>query len=245
VQSLFAGRLFRNRGGAIAAAVAAALLATILLIVYLHSYRSSVNSGKRPERVLVAKALIPQGTSGSLIAKQGLYQVTTVQKDQLKALALSDPAALTGSIAAHDIFPGQQMTQADFAPQAETSIPYQITGAQRAIAIPVDSAHGLIGQVTNGNFVDVYVGVSGAGGSASAGSGGAVVTLLLADVLVLSAPGAAGPNAILRVTSSQAARFAFAADNARIWLVLRPQVGAKRTLPTTATLATLLAGGKK
>ena len=37
----------------------AAVLAAILLIVYLHSYRSSVNSGTRPMTVLVAKSLIP------------------------------------------------------------------------------------------------------------------------------------------------------------------------------------------
>jgi hypothetical protein len=49
---------------------------------------------------------------------------------------------------------------------------------------------------------------------------------------------------IVRVTARDAAKFALAADNTKIWLVLRPQVGASQTPPTTATLATLLAGGK-
>ena len=48
MQSIFAGRALRNRGGAVIAAVGIAVLATILLVVYLHSYRSSVNSGKEP-----------------------------------------------------------------------------------------------------------------------------------------------------------------------------------------------------
>ena len=242
MQSLFAGRLFRNRGGAVIAAVAAALLATILLIVYLQSYRSSVNSGKRPERVLVATSLIPQGTSGAVMAKKGLYQVTSVQKDQLRNLAVSDPSALTGLIAAHDIFPGQQLTSTDFSPQAETSIPYQITGPERAIAIPVDTTHGLIGQVAAGNFVDIYVGL-GASGSSTA-TAGSSVRLLASDILVLVAPGTGGSNAVIRIPTGQAAKFAFAADNSKIWLVLRPQVGASRTPPETATLASLLAGGK-
>ena len=46
-------RLMKNRGGAVLAGILAALVAVLLLVVYLHSYRSSVNSGKRPVRVLV------------------------------------------------------------------------------------------------------------------------------------------------------------------------------------------------
>jgi Flp pilus assembly protein CpaB len=229
-------RLFRNRSGAVIAGAIAAAVAVLLLVVYLRSYRSSVNSGKQPERVLVATRLIPRGTSGTLIAQQGLYQVTTVQKDQLQLNAITDPAALGGRIAVADIFPGQQLTQDAFSTEAPTQIPYVISGRQRAIAIPVDSAHGLIGQVAAGNYVDVYVGV--AGGSST----GTEVTLLAPDIYVLAAPGNGSNNAILRINTDQAAKFAFAADNERIWLVLRPQVGSAPTPPTKATLATLLAG---
>ena len=45
-----------------------------------------------------------------------------------------------------------------------------------------------------------------------------------------------------RSTPNQAAKFAYAADNERFWLVLRPQVGASPTPPRDATLASLLAG---
>jgi Flp pilus assembly protein CpaB len=235
------GKLFRNRSGAVIAGAIAAVLAVIVLVIYLNSYRSSVNSGKQPERVLVATKLIPKGTSGTIIAQQGLYQVTSVPKDQLKVNAISDPAALNDRVAADDIFPGQQLTQDAFTTEAPTSIPYEITGTERAIAIPVDSAHGLIGQVAAGNYVDVYVGVAGGGGS---NGGGTLVTLLTPNVYVLVAPGTGSNNAILRINTRDAAKFAFAADNERIWLVLRPQVGASPTPRTTATLASLLAGVK-
>ena len=230
-------RLFKNRSGAVIAGAIAALVAVILLVIYLHSYRSSVNSGTQPERVLVATRLIANGTSGTLIAKQGMYQVTTVQRNQLKLNAITDPSALNDRVTVSDIFPGQQLTQTEFSTEAPTSIPYVISGTERAIAIPVDSAHGLIGQVSAGNSVDVYVGVSG-----GTSAGGTVVTLLAPDIYVLVAPGSGSDNAVLRVNSNQAAKFAYAADNERIWLVLRPQVGASPTLPTKATLATLLAG---
>jgi Flp pilus assembly protein CpaB len=235
-------KLFRNRSGAVIAGVVAAAIAIILLFVYLRSYRSSVDSGKRPEQVLVAAKLIPKGTSGTLIGHQGLYQLSTVQKDDLKLNAISDPAALNDRVAAADIFPGQQLTQDDFTTEAPTSIPYQITGPQRAISVPVDAVHGMIGQVSAGSFVDVYVSVSG--GNQVAAGGGTLVTLLAPSVYVLVAPGADSSAAVLRVNSKDVAKFAYASDFEHMWLVLRPQVGATKTRPTTATLASLLAGVK-
>jgi Flp pilus assembly protein CpaB len=234
-------RIFKNRGGAVAVGAIVAVVALILLVVYLHSYRSSVNSGKQPERVLVATKLIQRGTSGTLVAQQGMYQVATVQKDQLKLNALTDPSSLNDRLAANDIFPGQQLTQDDFTTEQSTAIPYQIAGRQRAISVPVDATHGMIGQVAAGDYVDVYVGVTD-GGQVSAK--GALVTLLAPDIYVLAAPGTDSANAVLRINTQDAAKFAYAADNARIWLVLRPQVNASRTPPKTATLASLLAGVK-
>jgi Flp pilus assembly protein CpaB len=229
-------RLFRNRSGAVLAGGIAAAIAIILLVVYLNSYRSSVNSDKAPERVLVATKLIAKGTSGELIAQKNLYEVADVQKDQLKLNAITDPAVLADRTAVADIFPGQQLTQDDFSTEQQTSVAYQLTGRQRAIAVPVDSAHGVGGVVTSGNFVDVYVG--------AANGQGQLVTLIAPQVYVISAPANGAGNFILRVPTRQAAKFAFASDNTKLWLVLRPQVGASRTPPSTATLATLLGGAK-
>jgi Flp pilus assembly protein CpaB len=246
---VFAGRLFKTRGGAVLIGGVAAVLAAILLVVYLHSYRSSVNSGSRPMTVLVAKSLIPKGTSGSIIAQQTLYQVTTVPKDQLKDLAIVDPKALTDRVTVADVFPGQQLTANDFTTEAANSIPSEITGPKRAIAIPVSSTHGVAGQIVSGDHVDIYVGMNGQSGGVS----GPIIKLLASNVLVLLAPGASssgvggsrastGGNAVLRISTAQAARFAFAADNGTLWLVLRPQAGASPTPPTVATAATVLAG---
>jgi Flp pilus assembly protein CpaB len=248
MQEVFAGRLFKTRGGAVLIGGVAAVLAAILLVVYLHSYRSSVNSGTRPMTVLVAKSLIPRGTSGSLIAQQGLYQVTTVPKDQLKDLAIADPGALTDRVTVADVFPGQQLTANDFSTEGVNSIPSKITGPSRAIAIPVSSAHGLIGQLSAGDHVDVYVGMNGQSGGVSS----PVIKLLASNVLVLSAATAGGygiggnnnasANAVLRINTAEAAKYAFAADNGVLWLIIRPQVGAKPTPPSIVNAAALLAG---
>jgi Flp pilus assembly protein CpaB len=229
--------MFKNRGSALIAGALVALLAVILLVWYLHSYRSSVNSGKQPELVLVATKLIPRGTAGGTLAEKHLYQLTKVQRDQLKPLSIGDASALQGRVAAEDIFPGQQLTQDAFTTENATEIPYEISGKQRAIAIPVDPAHGLVGQVEAGDFVDVYFGTAQTNDSGSATQ---ILTLLAADIKVLVAPGTSTSNAVLRVTTKQAPEFAFASDNTKIWLVLRPQVGASPTPGTRVTLAMLL-----
>jgi hypothetical protein len=223
-------RLLKNRGGAVIAGIAAAAIAVILLIIYLNSYRSSVNSGQQPERVLVATKLIKAGTSAHVIATQHMYQVVSIQKDQLLTLALTDPSQIAGSIAATEILPGQQFVQSDFTTSAPQGLAYQLAGNQRAIAIPVDAIHGLSGELSAGNFIDIYTSVGG------------TIKLVASDVYILVPPGgASGSAAVLRVFSNDVARFAAGADFAKYWFILRPQVGAQPTVPSTATLATLLA----
>jgi Flp pilus assembly protein CpaB len=70
------------------------------------------------------------------------------------------------------------------------------------------------------------------------------------NLVVLSAPAAAknalgstaSQNVVLRTTPQQAADLAFASDNGKLWLVLRPRTGAKPTTATLVTPETLLLG---
>ncbi len=126
----------QSRGWTLALGIAAAVLAAILLIAYLVQYRSSVNDSTAPTPVLVAKNLIPKGTSGTVIAEKQLFQAATLAKDDLKVGAISDPAYLNGRVAVADIFPGQQITTADLSAGLTDAIPTQLTGKQRAVAIP-------------------------------------------------------------------------------------------------------------
>ena len=58
-------KVSQSRGWTLALGIGAAALAAILLIAYLVQYRSSVDSSNAEQPVLVAKNLIPKGTSGS------------------------------------------------------------------------------------------------------------------------------------------------------------------------------------
>ena len=234
MQQAVKGKIGTSRGWTLAFGIGAALLAAILLVVYLNRYRSSVNSESAPTPVLVAKQLIPKGASGTIIAKQELFQVATLPKNDLKVGAISDPAYLNGRIAAADIFPGQQITTADLSVATTEAVPTTLVGAERAVAIPVDGARGLVGYTSQGDHVDVYVQLTGANGN--------LLTLLAPDVEILRVPAAgAGGAYVMKAPAALAQRLAFASDNGSLWFLLRPQVGAKKTPPLTINMQTLLA----
>jgi Flp pilus assembly protein CpaB len=83
-----------------------------------------------------------------------------------------------------------------------------------------------------------------------------VLRLLAEDVLVLTAPDS-GPNAAkaatsgsteqqvtIRVGRNDAERLAFAADNGKLWLALRPPTGTRVQRPKLMTLERVLAGSR-
>jgi Flp pilus assembly protein CpaB len=234
MQEAIKAEVGNSRGWTLALGIGAAALAAILLVVYLNRYRSSVDAENAATPVLVAKNLIPKGTSGTIIAKQELFQVATLPKNDLKVGAISDPAYLNGRVAAADIFPGQQITTADLSVATTEAVPTTLTGAERAVAIPVDGARGLVGYTSQGDHVDIYVQLTGANGN--------VLTLLAPDVEILRVPAAgAGGAYVMKAPAALAQRLAFASDNGSLWFLLRPQVGAKKTPPLTITMQTLLA----
>jgi Flp pilus assembly protein CpaB len=169
-----------------------------------------------------------------------------VQQDSLQTGALSSAAALAGTVATHDIYPGEQLTTADFASGADP-LRGQLSGDQRAMNIPIDSAHGLVGAVRAGDKVDVLAGFNAA--SSDTGRGRPELRTLAENLLVLKAPAAgntqngnASQNLTVRVTGDLAAQLAFASDNGKIWFVLRPPAGATNTRPSSVTLDSLLSG---
>jgi pilus assembly protein CpaB len=232
-----AQNLFTTRRGSLLVGAAAAVLAGLILLVYLHSYRNSLNSTAAPASVLVARNLIQKGTPGDIIGTSDQFQVASVPNGQLQTGALTDPAALAGRVAVTDIYPGQQLTQTSFAYAAPGTLQTKITGTDRAIALTIDSEHGMLGQISAGDHVDIFIGfaLQGAGGTQP------VIKLLMADVLVLRVPlGGSNGQVTLRAPMRQAAQLAYAADNGQLWFVLRPASGAKTVNPGIVNAQTLL-----
>jgi pilus assembly protein CpaB len=233
MSNVFSGKLTQSRGWTIGIGVAAAVLAAILLIIYLNRYRTSVNDTAAQTPVLVAKSLIPVGTSGTVVAEKKLYQVASYAQDDIKVGAVADPAYLAGRVALVDIFPGQQITSAEFSAEPTQTIPTQLTGLQRAVAIPATGAKNLVGIAATGDRIDIYYGTGS--------STGQLLGLLAPDVELLSAPTAEGQPAILKLPAAAAQTVALASDTGTLWFLLRPAGDAKNTPKRVITQQQLLA----
>src|SRR5207237_1218202 len=131
--------------------------------------------------------------------------------------AVTDVSQLQGKVATQDIYPGQQISAADFAPASSTLVA-RLSRDYRAISVPLDSAHGMIGDIHAGDHVDVLGGfnVERDGDSRNR----PMMKMLSANVVVLKADKGGGgvtasntKNITLRLPQQTATQVAFAADN--------------------------------
>jgi Flp pilus assembly protein CpaB len=248
-----AQKLVATRKGTIAVAASCAVLAGAAIAVYLNHYRHSVNRLGTPVTVLVAKQTIAKGTPGTAVTAQGLFTTTTIRESQLRDGAFSDTASLRGRYATREILRGQQLTAADFSVSAK-ALSSTLTGRQRAVTIPLDSAHGLIGQVQVGDHVDVMAAfnilpINCNGSPVTGAATRPVLKTIMQDIPVVSiTSGGAGigggntSNVGVRLTFKQANTLAFASENGKIWLADRPAAGAPKLRPDFVTIETVLLG---
>jgi pilus assembly protein CpaB len=244
----FATKLVSTRRGTLIVALLIALLAGASILLYLNSYRDSLKAQGAMVTVLVAKESIPKGTAGNVVAAKDLYTVTTIRESQVLDGALSDPASLRDKVAAREIFEGAQLTATDFG-AAGDSLAAQLTETERVVSVPLDSAHGLIDGIEVGNRVDVYAGFNviplGADGRPiNGGQARPMLRRILANVpvLALGDKSKGSTNVSLGVDDVEAAKVAFASDNGKLWLALRPSAGAKASRPGIVTVETVLLG---
>jgi Flp pilus assembly protein CpaB len=240
-------KMLSTRGGTVGLGAVAAFMALFVLLLYLNQYRNSVAAESGPVTVLVAKKLIEKGMPGDVVGARRLFEEVEAPRSHLITGAITDPSTLRGRIAVEDIYPGQQLTVADFS-ATTGGIGATLSGKQRAIALPLDSARGMIGKAEAGDRVDVFASLSADGGRDRA-----IVKIMAQNALVLDAPEGAGTvgaaatqmaNVVLRVNRDQAIEMAYAVDNGRVWVVLRPRAGTAPTKPGAVTDRSLLADMK-
>jgi Flp pilus assembly protein CpaB len=245
-------KIISSRRGSLYASLVAAVLAGIVILAYVNGYRKNLQATSTPVTVLVARHGIEKGTAGSVIATKGLFTVTTIRESQLREGAFSDPASLSGKVATTSIYKGAQLTAADFSTSSD-SLASTLSDRQRIIAVPLDSAHGLSGDVQEGDHVDVYAGLNiiaiGPNGALDGGQPHPVMRLIAQNVEVVRLGGSAGvgssartSDVSVRVNDDDASKIAFAADNGKLWLSLRPAAGAKPSASHIVSAETLLLG---
>jgi Flp pilus assembly protein CpaB len=227
---------------------AAAVLALIVVLVYVSQYRNNVNAGNTEVKVLVATRVIEKGTPASFIARAEYFAPQAIVQKQVLDGAITDPASIAGRVTTREIEPNQQLTLADFSLAAVDTLPAKLVKTQRAVSFPIDSAHGLVGQLAPGDYVDVY-GLFSVDSAGACGSG-TVIKLLMQNALILRMPGTAGgglggakaQNIVLRASYHQAANIALTADAGTLYLTARPSANAAPTPPQLQTVQRLLLG---
>jgi Flp pilus assembly protein CpaB len=218
-----------TRRGAYAVAAIAATLAGLVLVVFINRYKQDVNAGLAPAPVLVADRLIPRGTSGDEVVTQKLFKPSAVPEENIRPGAVTQAAQMVGKVAVRSVLPGQQITTADFAAIGDP-IRSRLTKRERAIQIPIDSVHGLLTTLRPGDRVDILAAFNAS--SAGTASGTPTLEPLVRDIRVMSNRGS---SVILETTDQQGAKLAFAADNAKLWFLLRPPVGATDSKPASVS----------
>jgi Flp pilus assembly protein CpaB len=245
-------KLLSTRRGTTLVAIGAAVLAALLLALFLNHYKHTLTDTSL-QKAVVADRLIPKGASADVLARDGTtLKPTQVRHNQLKTGAITDTSQLQGLVATRDIYPGEQITSSDFTRSAQPILT-QVQAADRAVAVSLDSSHGLEGQAKAGDYVDVMASFDGTNNT---GNQAAFTRLIIPDVLVLSAPSAAKKTSVvgnsanstqdvvLRVSRRDITTLAFAADNGKVWLALRPKTGSQDPSVSTITISRLLAGSK-
>jgi Flp pilus assembly protein CpaB len=248
----YAQRLLSTRRGTMVVAATAALLAGLSILVYLNRYRNDIRAQGAPVTVLVARQTITKGTPGSAVAAKSMFTTTTVRESQLREGAFSDAGSLRGRYATADVYKGQQLTASDFSASAK-SLASTLSDRQRVITMPLDAAHGLIGEAEAGDHVDIFgafnvIPLDSRGMPIAGAQSRPVVKLLMQDVPVVAigskggSIGGSTSNISLKVNDTQAAELAFASENGKLWLSLRPSSGAPSVRPGLVTVESILLG---
>ncbi len=245
-------KLLATRRGTVIVAGVCALVAAGILLFAMNRYRHNVDTSGNQETVLVAGGLIQKGTSGDAIASEHLFNSTSVAVKQASEGVIADTRQLRGKVASADIYPGQQLTASDF--EAKGGLPSELAPDHRAITVSLDQSHGMVGQLHQGDHVDVYAGVSFESRGAHSEP---ALRLLMTDIKVLQAgstssgglgsannPNNSFSNITLDVADTQAGALAYAADNGKVWLILRPADATSSSSAAAITAQSLLLGSK-
>jgi Flp pilus assembly protein CpaB len=234
-------KLVSTRQGIIGVAAGAALLGGLILILFLSAYRDSLTGSDGTKKVLVARVLIEDGSPADAIAEDNMYEIVSVDKADIDDGALRDADSIKGKVSDTTIYPGEQLTSADFREQGG-SLGDKIRGRERAISLPFTTYGGLVGDLETGDRVDV-LGLFRLD-PAEAGRDRPVSRILLQDALVLRAPkesddtetGSTRKQAVvLRGTDEDATELAFTGEFGVLWLALRPKAGAEQIARPSAT----------
>lgn len=121
------------------AAIVVAALGTTLIFAYVHRTDERALEDQKPVNVLVAKTVIRAGTTGQQAETAGAFRLQAIPKAAAIEGYLQGSADIANLVAVSDIFPGEQIIKAKFAPQGSAGalpIPLGKIGASFQLGDP-------------------------------------------------------------------------------------------------------------
>jgi pilus assembly protein CpaB len=197
----------RRRALTIGLAVLLAILGTAGVLAYVSHANARALAGQKPVTVLIAKSLIPSGTSAADAQQRGLLGTETLPATSVPANALTSITPdISSLVTDSNVQPGQLLLRPLLVAPAQVTSGLAIPNGMVAVAVMFCVPEAVAGNVHPGSQVAVFDTVaqgSSAGGNTGACSGqrqqsssanaNATTKLILPRVTVLSV-GAATPT---------------------------------------------------
>lgn len=147
----------KRRGLTIALAVLLAVLGTAGVLVYVNHANTRALAGQRAVTVLIAKSLIPSGTSAGSAQSQGLLgreklPAASVPADALTAVTPDLSALVTDAI----VQPGQLLLRPMLVTSAQVTAGFVIPSGMIAVAIQFCVAEAVAGNIRPGSQAAVF-----------------------------------------------------------------------------------------
>jgi pilus assembly protein CpaB len=223
------------------AAVLVAAIGAGLVLIYVHDVNQKVKAREAPEQILVAKKVIPAGTTGAAASAEGDLEFLKVAREAVApgALATIDPVANLVTLA--PIYPGEQILSLKFGKQGASSLLTIPTAGTVALSISLSGPAGVNGFIAPGSQVAVFL---TAGGATKLILPRISVIAVGSRTLVPSSGQATGTNqqsdvVTFGVTAAQAQTLIYAQSAGSLYLTLLTANSSVPSLPpTTATNVT-------
>jgi pilus assembly protein CpaB len=156
------------------AAILVAALGTVLVSLYVHNVDQNSLAKQKPVEVLIAKKIIPAGTTGAAAAAQGALEKTRLPSDAVSSSALSDMSSVLNLVTNSPIFPGEQILKAKFGKPGDSTALTLPDPGTIAVSVSIGAPARVNGFVVPGSHVTVFITVKGA------------TTVLLPDAKVIA-----------------------------------------------------------
>jgi pilus assembly protein CpaB len=167
------------------AALVVAALGTTGVFLYVNGVDDRAQAGVKIDKILVAKALIPAGTTAQQASDQTLMDTKEYLHKSIVGLpVMSDISGIATKVAVSDIQPGEPILATQFGDLTDTSA-LHVPDGKVAVSVQLGDPARVAGFITPGDEVAIFLSAADAAGGANAGQ--AATRPLLSPVQVIAA----------------------------------------------------------